>query len=208
METSSKTLAAQGVRRLTLHPSPTILGRAAIPAALQPDMRPGRKDESVIVTWRRWTTVLMSLLLAAACVPCLAADAAAVAAFVPPPVPATPAPNAEPQAPPEPAPAALHLVVRHALDSGRLVVRVGQNAFLSAPLKVLRGAAPGHGERLLSVPGGEQTITVQWFDGQGRFLAQKQTHADVSAAAPAILDVAAAMVSGVANLSVSWRERP
>jgi hypothetical protein len=108
----------------------------------------------------------------------------------------------------EPAPAALHLVVRHALDAGRLVVRVGQDAFLSAPLKLLRGNAPGHAERLLSIPGGEQTITVLWFDGQGRVLAQKQTHADMSAAAPAILDVAAAMVSGVANLSVSWRERP
>jgi hypothetical protein len=108
----------------------------------------------------------------------------------------------------EPAPAALHLVVRHALDAGRLVVRVGQDAYLSAPLKLLRGNAPGHAERLLSIPGGEQTITVLWFDGQGRVLAQKQTHADMSAAAPAILDVAAAMVSGVANLSVSWRERP
>ena len=146
------------------------------------------------------------LIAAAGRIPCLADDAA-FAALIPAPVSAV-TPAVMSLLPPEPVPAALHLVVRHTLDSGRLVVRVGANAFLSAPLKVLRGVAPGHAERLLSVPGGEQTITVQWFDGQGRFLTQKQTHANVSEAAPAILDVAAEMVSGVANLSVSWRERP
>jgi hypothetical protein len=121
-------------------------------------------------------------------------------------LPACLAADATPTVAPDPAavPSALHLVVRHALDAGRLVVRVGEDAFLSTPLKML----PGHAEKLLSVPGGEQTITVQWFDGAGRVLAQKQTHADISAAAPAVLDVAAAMISGVANLSVSWRERP
>jgi hypothetical protein len=142
----------------------------------------------VIVTSKSLTAATAGLLLlAAARTPCLAGDAVAAVATIP-------------------APAMLHLVVRHALEAGRLVVRVGPDAFLSAPLKAL--LAPGHGERLLSVPGGEQTITVQWFDGQGRVLAQKQTRADVSAASPAVLDVGAAMVSGVANLSVSWRERP
>ena len=158
--------------------------------------------------WTKAMTTAGLLLLLAGPRPCVAADAA-VAALVPSPVPSpVPAPAETSALLHEPSPAALHLVVRHALEAGRLVVRVGQDAFLSAPLKALRGASPGHAERLLSVPGGEQTITVQWFDGQGRFLAQKQTRANVSAATPAILDVAAAMVSGVANLSVSWRDRP
>jgi hypothetical protein len=162
----------------------------------------------VIVTSKRMIALSTAALLLAAAgrIPCLAGDTA-VAAFFPAPVTAVTPAETSPL-PPEPVPAALHLVVRHALDSGRLVVRVGPNAFLSAPLKVLRDAPPGHAERLLSVPGGDQTITVQWFDGQGRFLTQKQTHANVSEAPPAILDVAAAMVSGVANLSISWRERP
>jgi uncharacterized protein YbjT (DUF2867 family) len=161
----------------------------------------------VIVTSKRMIALATGLLLTTAGrIPCLAGDTT-VATLIPPPVSAVTPAETSPL-PPEPVPAALHLVVRHTLDSGRLVVRVGPNAYLSAPLKVLRGAAPGHAERLLSVPGGDQTITVQWFDGQGRFLTQKQTHANVSEAAPAILDVAAAMESGVANLSVSWRERP
>jgi hypothetical protein len=163
----------------------------------------------VIMRWRKGITATAVLLtLAAARRAGYAADAtvAAVTALPVPAVSTAPVPLLP--AAPEPAPAALHLVVRHALEVGRLVVRVGENAFLSAPLKALRGAAPGHAERLLSVPGGEQTITVLWFDGQGRMLAQKQTHADMSAVAPAILDVAAAMVSGSAHLSVSWRERP
>jgi len=100
----------------------------------------------------------------------------------------------------------LRLIVRHALDVGRLVVRVGETAIFSAPLASLRAASAGDVERLLSIPSGLQTVSVELRNGSGRIVARQQVRGLVVPGTAAVLDVIA---SGAGDLlQVDWRRMP
>ena len=100
----------------------------------------------------------------------------------------------------------LRLIVRHALDVGRLVVRVGETAIFSAPLASLRAASTGDVERLLSIPSGLQTVSVELRNGSGRIVARQQVRGLVVPGTAAVLDVIA---SGAGDLlQVDWRRMP
>jgi hypothetical protein len=100
----------------------------------------------------------------------------------------------------------LRLIVRHALDAGRLMVSVGGAAIFSAPLASLRTAPAGEVERLLSIPSGLQTVSVELRDSAGRVVAREQVRGLVVPGTAAILDVIA---SGAGEpLQVDWRRTP
>lgn len=103
-------------------------------------------------------------------------------------------------------PGQLRLVVRHALEAGRLVVRVGETAIFSAPLASLRAASTGDVERLLSIPSGLQTVSVELRNGSGRVVAREQVRGLVVPGTADVLDVIA---SGAGDLlQVDWRRMP
>lgn len=103
-------------------------------------------------------------------------------------------------------PGQLRLVVRHALEAGRLVVRVGETAIFSAPLASLRAASAGDVERLLSIPSGLQTVSVELRNGSGRVVAREQVRGLVVPGTADVLDVIA---SGAGDLlQVDWRRMP
>ena len=85
----------------------------------------------------------------------------------------------------------LRLVVRHALDAGRLVVRIGGAAFFSAPITSLGAASAGDVERLLSIPAGWQTVSVELRDQRGRVVAKREVHGLLAPGSAAVLDVTA-----------------
>ena len=101
-------------------------------------------------------------------------------------------------------PGQIRLVVRHALDAGRLVVRVGESAFFSAPLASLREASRGEVERLLSIPSGLQTVSVELRDRTGRIVDRREVRGLVVPGTPAVLDVVAP--GDGAALQLAWRE--
>ncbi|HZN01975.1 MAG TPA: hypothetical protein VFD06_00160 [Candidatus Polarisedimenticolia bacterium] len=103
-------------------------------------------------------------------------------------------------------PGQIRLVVRHALDAGRLVVRVGETAFFSAPIASLRKASTGEVERLLSIPSGLQTVSVELRDGAGRIVDRRQVRAFVVPGTAAILDVVAPGAGEA--LRLDWRATP
>jgi len=107
-------------------------------------------------------------------------------------------------------PGQVWLVVRHALDAGRLVVRVGEAAFFSAPLASLHQGSKGSDERLLSIPSGLQTVSVELRDSAGRILDRRQLRGFVVPGASSILDVVAARGEGLRLdwKNVHWRSVP
>lgn len=107
-------------------------------------------------------------------------------------------------------PGEVRLVVRHALDAGRLVVRVGEAAFFSAPLAALRQASAGNGERLLSIPSGLQTVSVELRDSDGRIVDRRQVRGFVVPGTSSILDVVAARGEALRLdwKNVHWRNVP
>ena len=100
-------------------------------------------------------------------------------------------------------PGQIRLIVRHTLDAGRLVVRVGEKAFFSAPLASLQKASQGDVERLLSIPSGLQTVVVELRDRSGRIVERREVRGLVVPGTPAILDVVAP-AAGEA-LQLGWR---
>jgi|SRR6185436_14171986 len=102
--------------------------------------------------------------------------------------------------------ATLKLVVRHALDAGRLVVRVGETAFFSTPLGPLGAASPGEMERLLSIPSGLQTVSVELRDPRGRILARREVRSLLVPGSDTVLDVVATAARD--SLSLDLRSTP
>jgi len=88
--------------------------------------------------------------------------------------------------------AQLRLVVRHALDTGRLIVRIGETAFFSTPLAPADANPTGSVERLLSIPSGLQTLIVELRDSRGKVTARKEVRGMLVPGSAAVLDVAAA----------------
>ena len=86
--------------------------------------------------------------------------------------------------------ARLRLVVRHALDAGRLVVRIGEAAFFSTPLAPAGANPAGSLERLLSIPAGLQTVIVELRDPSGKVTARGEVRGMLVPGAGAVLDVA------------------
>jgi hypothetical protein len=86
----------------------------------------------------------------------------------------------------------LRLVVRHALDTGRLIVRIGETAFFSTPLAPADANRAGSVERLLSIPSGLQTLIVELRDTSGKVTARKEVRGMLVPGTAAVLDVAAA----------------
>jgi len=86
----------------------------------------------------------------------------------------------------------LRLVVRHALDTGRLIVRIGETAFFSTPLAPAGTNPAGSVERLLSIPSGLQTLIVELRDQRGKVTARKEVRGLLVPGSGAVLDVAAA----------------
>jgi hypothetical protein len=86
----------------------------------------------------------------------------------------------------------LRLVVRHALDTGRLIVRIGETAFFSTPLAPAEANPAGSVERLLSIPSGLQTLIVELRDPRGKVTARKEVRGLLVPGSAAVLDVAAA----------------
>jgi len=98
----------------------------------------------------------------------------------------------------------LNLIVSHRMIEGRLVVKVGTQAVLSAPFSAIKPGANGWFERPLSVECGRQTVTVLVIDGAGRLVAQQATEANLAAAGTATLAVAEHGGSGK-GLTLEWR---
>lgn len=103
-------------------------------------------------------------------------------------------------------PGHLRLVVRHTLDAGRLVVRVGEAAFFSAPIASLKRASTGEVERLLSIPSGLQTLSVEIRDRAGRIVDRRQVRGFIVPGTASILDVVAP--GGGEALRLDWRNAP
>jgi hypothetical protein len=101
-------------------------------------------------------------------------------------------------------PTDLMLVVRHPMEDGRLVVRVGGRTVLSAPFAAMRVAATGNIERALSVSSGRQTIAVQLIDAAGRIIAERMIEGTLAAAGTATLAVLGSVSPGKA-LTLEWR---
>jgi hypothetical protein len=99
--------------------------------------------------------------------------------------------------------AGLDLFVSHRRSEGRLVIKVGNQAVLSAPFSAIKPGANGWFERPLSVESGRQTVTVMVIDGAGRLVAQQATEANLAATGTATLAVA----DGGAGkgLTLEWR---
>jgi hypothetical protein len=102
--------------------------------------------------------------------------------------------------------ASLRLVVRHALDAGRLVVRIGEAAFYSAPLSSLETSSTGRVERLLSIPAGLQTVGVELRDRRGRIIARREVRGLLTPGGAAVLDVVASATGE--KLSCELRTSP
>jgi hypothetical protein len=100
--------------------------------------------------------------------------------------------------------AELNLFVSHRMIEGRLVVKVGAQAVLSAPFSAIKPGANGWFERPLSVSSGRQTVTVLVIDGAGRLVAQQATEANLAATGIASLAVAEHGGSG-RGLTLEWR---
>jgi len=90
------------------------------------------------------------------------------------------------------------------MESGRLVLKIGDRAILSAPLSALEGEDGRPRERDLSVPGGPLALTVQMLDGRGRIVGQGIINGTVGATDPATLVVAEHSGTGT-GLTLSWR---
>jgi hypothetical protein len=100
--------------------------------------------------------------------------------------------------------AGLNLFVSHHMTGGRLVVKVGTQAVLSAPFSAIKPGANGWFERPLSVESGRQTVTVLIIDGTGRLVAQQSSEAILAAAGTATLAVAEHGGIGK-GLTLEWR---
>jgi len=100
--------------------------------------------------------------------------------------------------------AELNLFVSHRMNEGRLVIKVGARAVLSAPFSAIKPGANGWFERPLSVESGRQTVTVLVIDGAGRLVAQQATEADLAATGIASLAVAEHEGTGK-GLTLEWR---
>jgi hypothetical protein len=119
--------------------------------------------------------------------------------------PSKPAPPARAvRALPDVIPAGLDLFVSHRRSEGRLVVKVGTQAVLSAPFSAIKPGANGWFERPLSVESGHQTVTVMVIDGAGRLVAQQATEANLAATGTATLAVADHGGTGK-GLTLEWR---
>ena len=103
-------------------------------------------------------------------------------------------------------PGRVRLVVRHALDAGRLVVRVGEAAFFSAPIASLSRASTGEVERLLSIPSGLQTLSVELRDNAGRIVDRREVRGLIVPGTASILDVVAPGAGEA--LRLDWRNVP
>jgi hypothetical protein len=86
--------------------------------------------------------------------------------------------------------ASLRLVVRRALDAGRLVVRIGEAAFFSTPLAPAAADSSAGLERLLSIPAGLQTVIVELRDQRGKVTARGEVRGMLVPGSAAVLDVA------------------
>jgi hypothetical protein len=113
-------------------------------------------------------------------------------------------PPREARALPDVTPAGLNLFVSHRMTAGRLVVKVGTQAVLSAPFSVIKPGANGWFERLLSVESGLRTVTVMVIDGAGRLVAQQAIEANLAATSLATLAVAEHGGTGK-GLTLEWR---
>jgi hypothetical protein len=102
--------------------------------------------------------------------------------------------------------ARLRLVVRHALDAGRLIVRIGEAAFYSAPLAPPGAVPVGEIERMLSIPSGLQTLSVELRDRRGKVIARSQVRGLLVPGAAAVLDVVASATGE--KLSLELRAIP
>ena len=100
------------------------------------------------------------------------------------------------------APVLLDLVVRHRLTEGRMVVRLGEQAYLSIPMAIA-GASEVF-ERRLSIPPGPHAITVQFLDASGRLLAEETTREPEPSGRAAVLRIAEHSGSGD-GLTLDWR---
>lgn len=103
-----------------------------------------------------------------------------------------------------PLPGTLRLLVTHALDGGRLILKIADRAILSTPLAALRGTDGRPRERDLSVPGGRHALTVQMLDVRGRVVGQGIIHGTIGVSDIATLVVAARPGPG-RGLTLSWR---
>jgi len=99
----------------------------------------------------------------------------------------------------------LKLVVRHALDTGRLIVRIGETAFFSTPLAPAGANPAGSVERLLSIPSGLQTLIVELRDRRGKVTARGEVRGLLVPGSAAVLDVAAATAQ---DLSLELKAAP
>lgn len=100
--------------------------------------------------------------------------------------------------------AELNLFVSHRMNEGRLVVKVGAQAVLSAPFSTIKPGANGWSERPLSVSSGRQTVTVLVIDGAGRLVAQQATEVNLATTGMASLAVAEHEGTGK-GLTLEWR---
>jgi hypothetical protein len=100
----------------------------------------------------------------------------------------------------------LRLVVRHALEAGRLIVRVGETAFFSAPLAPAGADRAGSLERLLSIPAGMQTVIVELRDPRGKVTARGEVRGLLVRGAAGVLAVAAP--AGGDRLSLELKAAP
>ena len=98
----------------------------------------------------------------------------------------------------------LDLVVRHEMESGRIIVRLGGDAFLSVPFTAAGGGAPARFERPLSVPSGRHPVEISFLDRQGRVVAQERTEGTMAAGRSVALHVDEHCGSGD-GLTLTWR---
>ena len=98
----------------------------------------------------------------------------------------------------------LELVMRHTMGAGRVIVRLGGNAFLSAPFVAAAGAVPALFERALSVPAGRHPVEISVLDTRGRVVARNTTLGTVPEGAPVILQVEEHRGQG-AGLTLTWK---
>ena len=143
---------------------------------------------------------VVAMLLGATAPIALAQDPAAAAGAATRPASPARAVRAQPGV----IPAGLDLLVSHRRSEGRLVVKVGAQAVLSAPFSAIKPGANGWFERPLSVESGHQTVTVMVIDGEGRLVAQQAIEANLAATGTATLAVADHGGPGK-GLTLEWR---